>query len=63
MAIKIEKSIVEYGVVKPQSEEEQNQAVVASKPEDNIIQMHEKVARPEMLFGSTYKIKTPLSEH
>ena len=25
--------------------------------------MHEKVERPEMLFGSTYKIKTPLSEH
>lgn len=25
--------------------------------------MHEKVERPEMLVGSTYKIKTPLSEH
>ena len=25
--------------------------------------MHEKVERPEMLLGSTYKIKTPLSEH
>ena len=29
----------------------------------NVIQMHEKVERPEMLVGSTYKIKTPLSEH
>ncbi len=25
--------------------------------------MHEKLKRPEMLVGSTYKIKTPLSEH
>ena len=28
-----------------------------------IIQMHEKVERPEMLLGSTYKLKTPLSAH
>ncbi len=28
-----------------------------------IVHMHEKVKRPEMLLGSTYKIKTPLSEH
>lgn len=25
--------------------------------------MHENVARPEILFGLTYKIKTPQSEH
>ena len=30
---------------------------------DNIVQMHEKVDRPDMLHGSTYKIKTPASEH
>ena len=28
-----------------------------------IVQMHEALARPEMLLGSTYKVKTPLSEH
>jgi len=28
-----------------------------------VVHMHEKVKRPEMLIGSTYKIKTPLSEH
>ena len=28
-----------------------------------IEQMHEKFERPEMLTGSTYKIKTPLSDH
>ena len=25
--------------------------------------MHEQISRPEMLLGSTYKIKTPLTEH
>jgi hypothetical protein len=29
----------------------------------NVVHMHEKVKRPEMLLGSTYKVKTPLSEH
>jgi len=28
-----------------------------------VIRMHEKVERPEMLVGSTYKIKTPISDH
>jgi len=31
--------------------------------EPTVVQMHEKVERPSMLQGSTYKIKTPLSEH
>jgi len=29
----------------------------------NVVHMHEKVQRPEMLVGSTYKVRTPLSEH
>ncbi len=33
------------------------------EPTAEIIQMHEKVERPEVLLGSTYKIKTPLSAH
>jgi len=62
MAIKIEKKIVGYNVVK---EEEQNNTPVeaAKEEESNVVQMHEKVERPDMLVGSTYKIKTPLSEH
>ena len=28
-----------------------------------IIRMHEKLERPEMLIGSTYKVKTPISDH
>lgn len=66
MAIKLDKKIVGYGVVK----EEETPEVVATTPEQeelltesNVVHMHEKVERPEMLLGSTYKIKTPLSEH
>ena len=29
----------------------------------NVIWMHEKLERPEELIGSTYKIKTPVSDH
>jgi hypothetical protein len=60
MAIKIDSKIVGFSVAK---EEEAAAPVEAKTPESNIIHMHEKVARPEMLFGSTYKISTPLSEH
>lgn len=36
-------------------------AVVEAQP---VIQhLHEKILRPEVLSGTTYKIKTPLSEH
>ena len=37
--------------------------VEEDKAASNVIQMHEKVERPEVLVGSTYKIKTPLSDH
>jgi len=37
--------------------------VVELEPASNIIQMHEKVERPEVLIGNTYKIKSPLVEH
>jgi len=33
------------------------------RPLAEVVQMHEKLERPEVLLGSTYKIKTPLSEH
>jgi len=61
MTIKIEKKIVSYNVAK--EDEAAAAKEVEQQQESNIIHMHEKVARPEMLFGSTYKIKTPLSEH
>ncbi|MDH5435511.1 MAG: NrdJb [Gammaproteobacteria bacterium] len=64
MTVKIEKKIAKYSVV---SEEDAQQAVVVEakveKKESNVVHMHEKIERPESLLGSTYKIKTPLSEH
>lgn len=65
MAFKISKKITGFSVAKPKEEApaEEIKAAVETAPESNVIQMHEKVERPEMLIGSTYKIKTPLSEH
>ncbi len=60
MAIKIERKIVDYTVA---AEEDVQVAESRTPNESSIEQMHENVARPEMLFGSTYKIKTPLSQH
>jgi hypothetical protein len=65
MAIKIDKKIVKYGVIK---EDEKNTSPPATQAGDgeetsNVIQMHEKIERPDVLLGSTYKVKTPLSEH
>ena len=55
----IDKKIVAYEVVN--LEAQRNKAAQAAK--DQIEDMHENVARPEMLVGATYKIKTPQSEH
>ncbi|NKB60878.1 MAG: NrdJb [Gammaproteobacteria bacterium] len=77
MSIKIEKKIVGYDVIKSdQSSDDGKPAPAAPRLESpvteslntdegsaTIVQMHEKVVRPEMLVGSTYKIKTPISEH
>lgn len=64
MAVKIEKQIVKYNVAQDEAEELVAAAPAAQeKKESNVVHMHEKIERPEMLLGSTYKIKTPLSEH
>jgi hypothetical protein len=63
MSIKIDKKIVGYSVKKPQDQLPPAGEATESQTEDNVIHMHEKVERPDMLLGSTYKIKTPLSEH
>ncbi len=64
MSVKIDSKIVGYKVV---SDEAEDAATADSKKEaqveSNIVQLTEKLERPEMLLGSTYKIKTPLSEH
>ncbi|MEN8802644.1 MAG: NrdJb [Thiogranum sp.] len=64
MAKKIEQKIVDYEVVKEQQAAQTEECVTAEiKEEDKIVHLHEKLQRPEMLLGSTYKVKTPLSEH
>lgn len=64
MSIQIAKKIVGFNVVKNDEEEKATQAAVETKePELELEHMHEAVERPEMLLGSTYKCKTPLSEH
>ncbi|MGE3392289.1 MAG: NrdJb [Gammaproteobacteria bacterium] len=52
MTIKIEQKITGVEVVPP-----------GTPAGAEIIQMHEKLERPEMLEGATYKLKTPLSAH
>lgn len=58
MSTKIEKKIVSYRVQDAESEQQES---APAAPE--LQQMTEHVERPERLIGSTYKIKTPLSEH
>lgn len=60
MSIKISEKIVGYELVSA-NEQTQQAATAAAEPE--FVEMHEKVKRPESLVGSTYKIKTPNSEH
>jgi hypothetical protein len=66
--MKISKKIKGYSVLKPEdktrivpAEEAPESAPAVATAE--VIQMHEKVERPETLIGATYKIKSPLFEH
>ncbi len=63
MSIKIDKKIVDYAVASEQKEVPNEAEARQDSGHSNIIQMHEKLKRPDMLLGSTYKVKTPLSEH
>jgi len=64
MVRKIEKKIVGYKVLKDEASEQKASAAAPEvSQEDKVVHLHEKLERPEMLVGSTYKIKTPLSEH
>jgi hypothetical protein len=86
MAIKINKKIKAYSVLKPEDKAAAGAAVGAASvgaasvgaasaaspvgtqsampfTGADIIHMHEKIERPEVLIGSTYKIKSPLVEH
>ena len=65
---KIEKKIVGYAVKRTGDQVESDTKPKADKEtpktgKAEIIRMHEKLERPEMLIGSTYKVKTPISDH
>lgn len=64
MTIRIDRKIIDCSASKISDD----RTVVAdatntSAVPSNIVQMHEKLERPQILHGTTYKIKTPLSEH
>ena len=60
--ITIDKKIVKFAVAKDEAEKRTAQAPV-EREEQKVIRMHEKLERPEVLIGSTYKVKTPVSDH
>ena len=55
MSIKIEKKIVSYSVVDKKEEQKEKSA--------EVVQIGEPLARPDKITGSTYKVKTPVTEH
>lgn len=65
MTTKIDKKIVGYRVATPQTDQPAAQMGAEAAKSADVIHMHESVERPEMLIGSTYKVKTPsnVSEH
>ncbi|MDX1433004.1 MAG: NrdJb [Gammaproteobacteria bacterium] len=77
MAIKIDKKIVGYQVQSTGGAADEpaekapargaqpvrGERAPAGQKTAEVIQMHERLERPETLLGSTYKIKTPLSDH
>src|SRR5579862_6234930 len=74
---RIDKRIVKYRVHKPEDAEAAKATAAAPAVAEaaeplahsrdgttaKVIRMHEEIQRPEMLIGSTYKIKTPVSDH
>ena len=69
MAIQIDRKIVAYKVGGGGDADDVAAGVtdvaapVEPQADDTVVQLHEKLMRPEMLIGSTNKVKTPLSEH
>ena len=70
MTIRIDKKITKYRVHKPEDakapDRDGSAREAKGRREDasgKVVWMHEKLERPEVLIGSTYKIKTPVSDH
>ena len=60
--LKIETKIVGYRVSTEEKIQDQNPDQFTQE-EPNVVRMHERLERPEMLRGTTYKIKPPVSDH
>ncbi|GAB4358190.1 MAG: hypothetical protein Kow0073_16510 [Immundisolibacter sp.] len=67
MTIQITKKITGYSVARPDepapADTTKPTGTVGEREDSKVIQMHEKLERPDTLRGTTYKIKTPLTEH
>jgi hypothetical protein len=68
--IKIDKKITKFRVDKPaepaaKAVETRPKADVVELRKDgsSVVRMNEQIVRPDVLIGSTYKIKTPVSDH
>jgi len=63
--VKIENRIVSYSVARREDQADRAEKAKRAKEDEGakVIRMHEKLERPEVLIGSTYKVKTPVSDH
>ena len=59
MSVKIEKKIVSYSVVDKTDEQKDEKKEIPAE----VVQIGEPLARPDKITGSTYKVKTPVTEH
>ena len=57
MSIKIDKKIVSYGI------SESDKVELPKDESSNLFQLGEPLDRPEKITGTTYKVKTPVTEH
>jgi len=60
MTVKIDKKIVGYALV---NEEDKTKAAELKELNAKVVQIGEPLDRPEKITGSTYKVKTPVTEH
>ena len=59
MSIKIEKKIVSYSAVEKIDEQKDEKKEIPAE----VVRIGEPLARPDKITGSTYKVKTPVTEH
>ena len=60
MAVKIDKKIVGYSVLDNDVKQKEN--IQTAEPAE-IFQLGDPLSRPDQITGSTYKVKTPVTEH